>query len=146
MSHYASFTTEIGNADYLTKALEAMNLPVEVAKAGETLTARNSYNTGNDQVQILVRREGIASGTRTDIGFKLNDKGTYDLVVDGYDINRHFEGDFRSKLMQQYARQTVIGAAEENGLTILEEETVNGEVVLRIGANNSFSSMGSFAV
>ena len=111
MSHFTCIKTKIKERPFLIKALQVLGQEVQ-----ENVLLENPDDHDHKQWQVDV-------AIHDEIGFKWNEKTeTYELVaeLDAWDldvpVNRFIE-----KLTQQYARETLLAAAEEEGFTLAEE-------------------------
>ena len=114
MSHFTCIKTKIKERPYLIEALELMGHDVQ---ENQVLTINNPDHA--DEHPEFHAEVAI----RNDIGFRWNkNTETYELVaeLDTWDldvpVNRFIE-----KLTQQYAKATLLAAAEEEGFTLAEE-------------------------
>ena len=113
MSHFTCIKTKIKERPYLIEALKELEYDVQ-----ENKLLDNPADHEHDQVHVEV-------AINNDIGFKWNtETETYELVaeLDAWDLDVPVSR-FIDKVTQQYAKATVLAAAEEEGFTILEEKS-----------------------
>ena len=116
MSHFTCIKTKIKERPYLIEALEGMGHEVEENK----VLVINNVSHADDHPEF---HADVA--IRNDIGFRWNkNMETYELVaeLDALDLDVPVER-FIEKLTQQYAKETLLAAAEEQGFTLAEEYT-----------------------
>ena len=114
MSHFTCIKTKIKERPYLIEALELMGHDVQ---ENQVLTINNPDHA--DEHPEFHAEVAI----RNDIGFRWNkNRETYELVaeLDTWDLDVPVER-FIDKLTQQYAKATLLAAAEEEGFTLAEE-------------------------
>jgi hypothetical protein len=92
LSHKTEIKTELTNKDYLLQALTKMGFTYKEAQPGETLTTQGMYKV-NEEVDILITGTSDNKNVgryRADVGFKLEENGTYTAIGDFYhmkDVN-----------------------------------------------------------
>ena len=116
MSHFTCIKTKIKERPYLIEALELMGHEVQ----------ENQQLVINNLSHAEEHPEFVAEvAIRNDIGFRWNkNTETYELVaeLDTWDLDVPVSR-FIEKLTQQYAKATLLAAAEEQGFTLAEEYT-----------------------
>ena len=117
MSHFTCIKTKIIERPYLIDALKKLDYNVQ-----ENHLLINPEDHDNKQWNVEVALNDF-------VGFKWNGN-EYELVaeLDAWDldvpVNRFIE-----KVTQQYARATLLDAAEEQGFTVSEENTsINNDI------------------
>lgn len=124
MSHFSTIQTQYNNRKVLLQSLKNMGLKVvEHQQPVQLNTTWNSQGVAH----IVVERSQINSSS--DIGF-LNEDNSYKLVCDDYDIRRSQMPNFKQELGKNYA----ICTAQRLGYRVKQEETVNGQVQITLGA------------
>ena len=85
------------------------------------------------KAEIILRRKYVGASSN-DIGFKLQEDGTWEAIISEYDKHR-FNTVWLNNLSQQYALNKVKDLAALHGYTIETEENIKGEIHLSIGGN-----------
>ena len=114
MSHFTCIKTKIKERPYLIEALEWMGHDVQENKALVINNPSHAEKHPEFHADVAIRN---------DIGFRWNTKmETYELVaeLDTWDLDVPVNR-FIDKLTQQYARETLIAVAKEEGFTVEEE-------------------------
>ena len=125
MSHFTVLNTQIIETDALVKALTDMNFKnVEVHE-----TAQHLYGYQGDvrqqTAEVIIRRQYIGPASN-DIGFKRNKNGAFDAIISDYD-RRKYSQKWLNRLTQRYAYHVIKAKTEEQGFTLLTEETQQDE-------------------
>jgi hypothetical protein len=125
MSHFTVLNTRIIETDALVKALTDMNFKnVEVHE-----TAQHLYGYQGDvrqqTAEVIIRRQYIGRASN-DIGFKRNKNGAFDAIISDYD-RRKYSQQWLNRLIQRYAYHVIKAKTEEQGFTLLTEETQQDE-------------------
>ena len=113
MSHFTCIKTKIKERPFLIKALQVLGQDVQ-----ENVLLENPDDHDHKQWQVDV-------AIHDEIGFKWNQQTeSYELVaeLDAWDLDVPVQR-FIDKLTQQYAKATLLAAAEEQGFTLAEEYT-----------------------
>lgn len=101
-------------------------------------TATNLFGYQGDQradtAEVILRRKHVG-GSSNDIGFKLQEDGTFGAIISQYDSSRYNSG-WLDKLAQKYAYLKVKKDLDANGFTINSEVDANGEITLQV--SNSY--------
>ena len=111
MSHFTFIKTKIKERPFLIKALQVLGHEVQ-----ENVLLENPADHDHKQWQVEV-------ALNNEIGFKWNkETESYELVaeLDTWDLDVPVQR-FIDKLTQQYAKATLLAAAEEEGFTLAEE-------------------------
>ena len=110
MSHFSTIKTKIKNKSELLEALELLQYDVQ-----EDQELINPIDHQHEKVKVDV---SIGS----DIGFRLNSNGEYELVADIQTWNQPIPPKrFIEKVTQQYARMTLHNTVKAKGFKIEEE-------------------------
>ena len=113
MSHFSTIKTKITEKTIL---IEALNLLGHWPEENQELSIYGAHSKNHSKVNADL-------AITEDIGFKLNpETKAYDLVaeLDTWDLDVPVQR-FIDKLTQQYAKVTLLAAAEEEGFTLAEE-------------------------
>ena len=114
MSHFTCIKTKIKERPYLIEALEGMGHEVEENKVLVVNNVSHAEEHPEFHADVAIRN---------DIGFRWNkNMETYELVaeLDTWDLDVPVNR-FIDKLTQQYAKATLLAAAQEEGFTLAEE-------------------------
>ena len=110
MSHFSTIKTKIKNKPELIEALQLLQYEVQ-----ENQELINPIDHQHEKVKV-----DISIGE--DIGFRLNNKGEYELVADIQTWKDPVPPKrFVEKVTQQYARMTVHNQIKEMGFKVEEE-------------------------
>lgn len=125
MSHFTVLRTQITDVEALRKALADMGFKnVEVHE-----TAQHLYGYRGDvrpqTAEVVIRRRYIGSASN-DIGFKRREDGTFDAIISDYD-RRKYSQEWLNRLTQRYAYHVAKTKLEEQGFTLVSEESQQGE-------------------
>jgi len=110
MSHFSTIKTKIKNKPELVEALQLLQYDVQ-----EDQELINPIDHQHEKVKVDV---SIGS----DIGFRLNSNGEYELVADIQTWNQPIPPErLIEKVTQQYARMTIHNTIKEQGFQVAEE-------------------------
>ena len=112
MSHFSTIQTKIKEKPQL---IEALNLLAYWAEENKELkvTGQHAINHPTVDAEVLVTKN---------IGFRLTEEGTYELVTDLELWEEKIPvARFIDKVTQQYARMTIHDAVKQQGLAVAEE-------------------------
>lgn len=123
MSHFTRVKTTIRDLDCLKEALKAMGYDSSVIKEGKSIDIVDYYGQHHN-VQLAIYKRDLKGflGRYSDLGFKLQDDGTYELIVDNFypqDLEQ-----WTKKLTQHYATNVVVKTSMYQGYAIAEQETM----------------------
>ena len=110
MSHFSTIKTRIKNKPELLEALQLLQYDVQ-----EDQELINPIDHQHEKVKVDV-------SIGTDIGFRLNNNGEYELVADIQTWNQPIPPErLIEKVTQQYARMTIHNTIKEQGFQVAEE-------------------------
>ena len=110
MSHFSTIKTKIKNKPELLEALQLLQYDVQ-----EDQELINPIDHQHEKVKVDV-------SIGTDIGFRLNSNGEYELVADMQTWNHSIPPKrLIEKVTQQYARMTIHNTIKEQGFQVAEE-------------------------
>ena len=110
MSHFSTIKTKIKNKPELIEALQLLQYDVQ-----EDQELINPLDHQHEKVKVDV-------SIGTDIGFRLNSTGEYELVADMQTWNHSVPPKrLIEKVTQQYARMTIHNTIKEQGFQVEEE-------------------------
>ena len=110
MSHFSTIKTKIKNKTELLEALQLLQYDVQ-----EDQELINPINHQHEKVKVDV-------SIGTDIGFRLNNNGEYELVADIQTWNQPIPPErLIEKVTQQYARMTIHNSVKKMGFQVAEE-------------------------
>jgi len=110
MSHFSTIKTKIKKKPELVEALELLQYDVY-----EDQELINPLEHQHEKVKVDV-------SIGTDIGFRLNNNGEYELVADIQTWNQPIPPErLIEKVTQQYARMTIHNTIKEQGFQVAEE-------------------------
>ena len=110
MSHFSTINTKIKNKPELLEALQLLQYDIQ-----EDQELINPIDHQHEKVKVDV-------SIGTDIGFRLNNNGEYELVADIQTWNQPIPPErLIEKVTQQYARMTIHNTIKEQGFQVAEE-------------------------
>ena len=125
MSHFTVLNTQIIETDALVKALTEMNFKnVEVHETAQHLHGYQG-DVRQQTAEVIIRRQYIGRASN-DIGFKRNKNGAFNATISDYD-RRKYSQQWLNRLTQRYAYHVIKAKTEEQGFTLLTEETQQDE-------------------
>lgn len=117
MSHFSRLKTQFVDKKYLLQALQDLGYNYEEGD----LKIRGF---GGNQTKVEIK---IPRPLSYDIGFhKVGD--SYEIVADWFGVRGIKQKEFASQVMQRYAYHATRAKLEEQGFTLVQEETQKGEV------------------
>ena len=112
MSHFSTIKTKIKEKPQLIEALNLLGYWAEENKELK-VTGQHAINHPTVDAEVLVTKN---------IGFRLTEEGTYELVTDLELWEEKIPvARFIDKVTQQYARMTIHDAVKQQGLAVAEE-------------------------
>ena len=112
MSHFSTIQTKIKEKPQLIEALNLLGYWAEENKELK-VTGQHAINHPTVDAEVLVTKN---------IGFRLTEEGTYELVTDLELWEEKIPvARFIDKVTQQYARLTIPDAVKQQGLAVSEE-------------------------
>lgn len=114
MSHFSRIRTQMAEKQYIIQALEDLGYPYE-DKGDATV---NGWQGRTTNAEITV----ATPDKHYNIGFVKNGE-TYELVADWYEMRNFNRNDFVNKLTQRYAYHTTRAKLEEQGFSLVNEES-----------------------
>lgn len=147
MSHYTKVKTKITSKSLLMKALNDMGFTSEMIRDCSTAEQLEGYGGDKraDRAEIILPRKHVG-GASNDIGFKLQEDGTYGAIISEYDSRSNpacrknertkgilsYNSDWLNLLNQRYAYHHLKQQVVDNDYYITSEREVNGEVFLEV--------------
>ena len=117
MSHFTSIKTKIVEKQYLKQALSEL---------GHTYQEGNVQIRGYQGIQTSVAIKIPTKNTGYDIGFRKSDNA-YEMVADWWGIKDINQNKFIQQVSQRYAYHAAKAKLEEQGFSLVSEETQEGE-------------------
>ena len=128
MSHYNKIKTQITNRDALIKALGKMGYKESQVEVHEE--AQHLYGYQGDKrpqkANVIVRRKNVG-GAANDIGWELQEDGTYQAMISDYDKHKH-STEWQNKLGTHYNVEQSKSTFEQYGWSWTESVTEEGEL------------------
>lgn len=122
MSHFTVVVTVLRNVGTLLTVLQ--DLGYEVETGNELPLYGWKGDVREETADLVISRDQLASSSN-DIGFALQEDGTYSVIISEYDA-RVLPG-FVGKVTRQYAYQTIVEQAAASGFNIMaDEQRVDG--------------------
>jgi len=111
MSHFTQVATKLSNKEMLLRVLQEMGFEVQEK------TQIRGYRGQETYADIAVRmKKGY------DVGFLLNNDGTYSFVADWFGVEGYTQEQFVSGVQRQYALATVKEQTFRQGFNLVEEQ------------------------
>ena len=146
ISHYTVCKSKIRNKAALLQALEDMGFTKGMIQVHDKAVALEGYqgDKRKDTAEIILPRRYVG-GASNDIGFKLQEDGSYAAIISAYDSKSNqakktkytqtgsYNTDWLDKLTQRYAYHNIKGELSVQGFTIESETNENGEIFLEVG-------------
>ena len=148
MSHYSKVKTKLRNIEALIKALQDMGFTTDMIQHHKNAVQLEGYR-GDKRSQtaevVLPRR--FVGGAANDIGFKLQEDGTYEAIISDFDRSSNsarrsqywksgaYNENWLKKLNQRYAYHNLKEELSEQGFFIESESEENGELFLEVGSS-----------
>lgn len=120
MSHFTEVKTQIKNLEFFKKALKELGF--DFVCDLDSLTIENFFGD-KTPVELLIK-----TGTKYDIGLRLKEDNTYELVAD-WELLEKMKYDTKKvqeTLLQKYSYITVKDSLEQQGYEV-DEEVVDEE-------------------
>lgn len=150
MSHYTKVKTKLRNQAALVKALMDMGFTKEQIQVHEQAVNLEGYagDKRKDTAEIVIPRRAVG-GAANDIGFKLQEDGTYGAIISQYDRgnraadqkSQYAEGcngyseKWLKKLNQRYAYHNLKEEMTDLGFFIESEREEKGQIFLEVGTH-----------
>lgn len=146
MSHYTKVTTKIKSRSALVSALKIMGFQehqVEIRQDNQPKLSLKGYSGDTRPQTADIRLKGAGwgkeqncvGGASNDLGFELQEDGTYQFHVSEYD-SRSYGKNWQEKFLQSYGKEVVKEVVASNIRYFIENETEeNGEIFMTIGTN-----------
>lgn len=147
MSHYTKCKTKLTDKECLVKALEDLGFRHGQVKVHNTPQHLFGYQGDKREqtAEIILPRQYVG-GAANDIGFKLQEDGTYGAIISDYDKgntsadakSKHAKGcrgysdKWLKKLNQRYTYHKVKESVSAQGFFVEQESEENGEIFLTI--------------
>lgn len=145
MSHYTKIKTKLTSTAALLQALKDMGFgeaQLNVHKEAQHLQGY-SGDSRPETAEIIIPRKSVG-GASNDIGFKLQEDGTYEAIISDYDKRNHsadtkskhakgcngYSDKWLKKLQQRYTLRYLETELSNNGFFIEEMREENGEIFL----------------
>lgn len=147
MSHYTKCKTKIKSKSALLKALNDMGFSNSMMRVSEQAMQLEGYEgkLRDQTAEIIIPRHHVG-GAANDIGFKLQEDGTWGAIISEYDSHsgvashkskyakgtRGYDQDWLKSLNQRYAYHNLKDQATAQGFLIESEREENGQVYLEL--------------
>jgi hypothetical protein len=145
MSHFTPVKLEIRNFESLQTALTALKIQFQTGNLSlfNDYWEERNYKSGRVTVQLLIHRSQINSDVsypcNADIGFQLNEVGTYDLIADPMELSKWcYRNDnptrtkFEANLSEHYALAEVARKLGNTLAAVSREVLADGTIRLRL--------------
>lgn len=121
MSHFTTIKTRIVDSQALVAALNDVGFnQVEAFDAAQPLIGF-AGRSSQQKAEVIIRKK-VVGNLCSDLGFKRDADGTFDLVIDDYDTQEYSQK-WLDKLTQRYAYHVAKTKLEEQGFSLVAEET-----------------------
>lgn len=119
MSHITKIATQMAEREFLLAALQDLGYKYE-----EGNLTISGFGTNKVQVEIKIDLR-----LSYDIGFRKNGQ-FFEIVADWWGVRGVQKEDFTRQLLQRYAYHAARNRLEEQGFTLVDEQTDKGEIRL----------------
>ena len=135
MSHYTSVKTSIKSTTALLQALADLGFGTGKVRVCEKAEQLEGYHGDKREqtAEIIIPRRHVGS-LSNDIGFKLQEDGTYEAIISDYDKNKYGKT-WMGKLTQRYAYNNLKNELSDGGFFIESEHEEKGEIFMQVGTN-----------
>lgn len=141
MSHYTVVATTITSRKHLISALQDMGFKRHMIEESDNLLPLKGFQGDVRKQQANVRIKGsgwrgqnYVGGMSNDLGFELQNDGTYLFHVSDYDKGK-YNSTWQEQLINHYSKHVVQEDIEMAGFYITEEQVMkNGEIRLTVSA------------
>jgi hypothetical protein len=136
MSHYTRVKTQLKSTLALMQALADLGFGPEKIKHDTTGKQHLEGYEGKMREQtaeIIIPRKHVG-GASNDIGFQLQEDGTYEAIISEYD-KRRYDKKWVGKLTQRYAYNNLKNELSDGGFFIESEKEEKGEIFLQVGTS-----------
>jgi len=133
MSHYTKVRTTIKSETALLQALADLGFgPTKIKQSKEAQQLEGFQGDLREQTaEIIIPRRHVQSSAN-DIGFKLQEDGTYEAIISDYDKVK-YNKDWLGKLTQRYAYNNLKNELSDGGFFIESESEEKGEILMQVG-------------
>ncbi|MDR1701636.1 MAG: DUF1257 domain-containing protein [Sporomusaceae bacterium] len=111
MSHFTQVATKLSNKEILLCALKELGLATEEKANIKGFRGQETY------ADIAVRMK-----TGYDVGFVLNNDGTYSFIADWFGVEGYTQTEFVNSVRRQYALATVKEQVARQGFNLVTEQ------------------------
>jgi hypothetical protein len=122
MSHFTRIKTKFASRELLLSALNDLECTVSTSER-----AVRGYGGRTTEVEVVVE----LGPRRKQIGF-VKRGGTFECVADWYGTPKARREEFMRQLKQRYAYHATLDTLEEQGFTVVNEETVAQDQAIRL--------------
>lgn len=137
MSHFVRVKTRFTDREALVEALICMGVPRGIIESAEQpIGLLNYYGRPDGTAEIVVRKQAlnqVGNGFRisSDLGYKRNRDGTYELVLDGMNTHSALGANWQELLGLEYAAQITIKTQQAAGRRVEVERQPCGRLQLQ---------------
>jgi hypothetical protein len=123
MSHFTRLKTQIVEKEFLLKALKDLGYNAEEGEMQVQAVGRSKQTV---EIKIHLGMLG------REVGFRKSGD-TYDIIADWWGLRSSARHEFQDKLAQRYAYHAAIARLQEQGFTLVTDETQeNGQMHLTL--------------
>ena len=135
MSHYCQIETQFNDQQALIEALTSIKGgwkldQIEIHQIPQSLYGYQG-DEREEKANIIIRRKHI-SPSANDVGFALQDDGSYKAIISEYDRRTRCNDAFVGRLKTEYACVAVEKQAKQRGKTVTRVPQKDGRVILKI--------------
>ncbi len=135
MSHYVEIETQFNDQQALIEALTSIQGGWRLDQIEIHQTPQSLYGYHGDEreekANIIIRRKHVGSAAN-DVGFALQDDGSYKAIISEYDQRSRCNPAFMTRLKTEYACAAVEKQAKQRGKTVTRVPQKDGRVILKI--------------
>lgn len=137
MSHFSQITTKFKKRSAIVKALKQIGFSDHMIEVSDTPLELRQYGGSIHKSKANIRVKGhgwghkqnYVGGLATDLGFELQEDGTYAMHCD----NAKYKSNWHNKFADEYAKAVVYEHCEEKNFFISEEKVEkDGTIVMKL--------------
>jgi hypothetical protein len=131
MSHYSEIKIQMKDEECILEALMECGWTLDQIETHCTPTHLYGYkgDRRKDLANIIIRRKHVG-GASNDIGFRLEEDGTYTAIISEYDQETGYGTAWLNKLKQSYGVKVVEKQARRRGFSVKKTVKQDGAVQL----------------
>ncbi len=135
MSHYCEIETTFNDQQALIEALTSVQggwelNQIEIHQVPQSLFGYRG-DERKEKANIIIRRKHV-SPSANDVGFALQDDGSYKAIISDYDQTSRCNPAFMARLKTEYSCIAVERQARQRGTTVTRVPHADGRITLQV--------------